>query len=362
MELTDFRVLDLSIARARIGLSLIALLLLYLDPAYGGFFTIGATALTALGIHFAYGVTVYTLLSRRSEVPWLAEISTALDIIFATIIAILTEGPTSPAHIFFVFAIVAVGFRSGFKATLAATVASVSLYLVVIAASFRGVPNLYIMRAGYLAIAGYLIGFFGRQRARFEVRVRDLESRAERHTIARSLHDGYVQALAGMNLRLQTCRELLQRDRPADALVELSELQNGVAREYDEVRSYIRTLIDSGVPITQIKATDSRDTRFRLSASFAASGPVVEQIIQIMLEGMRNTLRHGNAHTATIDIREVGEVIRIAIDDDGVGFAESQSPPWAITSRVAEFGGRLRIARDDRTGAHLEIEMPTARP
>ena len=64
------------------------------------------------------------------------------------------------------------------------------------------------MRAVYLAIAGYLIGFFSQQRALFEAEVRELETRAERQSIARSLHDGYVQALAGVNLRLETCRAL----------------------------------------------------------------------------------------------------------------------------------------------------------
>jgi signal transduction histidine kinase len=358
MQSLDFRVLDMSIARARIGLSLIAVLVLYLDPADGGSFYITTAALIALAFHFAYGTIAYAILRRDREIVWLPEILTGIDILFATIIAIVTEGPTSPAYIFFVFAIVAVGFRSGFRETMIATAVSVILYVTVIAALIRGVPNIYWMRAGYLAIAGYLIGFFGRQRRRFEVRVRELETRNERHSIARKLHDGYVQALAGVNLRLETCRELLLHDRGADALAEISELQSGVAREYDDVRSYIRTLIDSGEPLTHVNVTGSSETRIHLNASFTARGLVVEQIIHIMLEGMRNTLRHGNARSASIDIREVGTSIRIAIDDDGVGFAEAQSPPWTIASRVTQFGGRLHMARDDRTGAHLEIEMP----
>jgi signal transduction histidine kinase len=85
------------------------------------------------------------------------------------------------------------------------------------------------MRAVYLAIAGYLIGFVGQQRAIFEAGgARTGET--ERHLIARSLHD--VQVLAGVNLRLETSKELLMRQRPADALVELNELQNGAGWEH----------------------------------------------------------------------------------------------------------------------------------
>ena len=123
------------------------------------------------------------------------------------------------------------------------TICSVAMYLAVIWFE-HGATNSYMMRGVYLALAGYLICFFGHQRAAFEARVRELESRAERLTIARSLHDGYVQTLAGVNLRLETSRALLQRRQPALALSELTELQTGVAREYDSVRSYIRSLVE----------------------------------------------------------------------------------------------------------------------
>src|SRR5438445_4714381 len=98
------------------------------------------------------------------------------------------------------------------------------------------------MRPVYLAITGYLVGYLGEQRLTLESRVRDLEAAAERERIARSLHDGYVQALAGVNLRLETCRALLGRNRPQDALSEITDLQTGVAREYDAVRTYLRSL------------------------------------------------------------------------------------------------------------------------
>jgi two-component system, NarL family, nitrate/nitrite sensor histidine kinase NarX len=232
------------------------------------------------------------------------------------------------------------------------------LYLLVIAFS-DGATNFYMMRAVYLAMAGYLIAFFGQQRAKFEGRVRELETKAERHTIARSLHDGYVQALAGVNLRLETCRELLLRERPADAHAQLTELQMGVRREYDEVRTYIRSLVELDRTMAAGDFSAALETRFTLQAAFTVHGLLVEQILQIVLEGIRNTWRHGRAQSAKIDVREIGETIRIAIDDDGVGFPDSQSPPWAIASRVAEFGGHLKVSGRNHTGTHLEIEMPT---
>jgi signal transduction histidine kinase len=54
------------------------------------------------------------------------------------------------------------------------------------------------------------------------------------------------------------------------------------------------------------------------------------------------------------------DAIRVTIDDDGVGFEELDQAPWTIASRVAEFGGQLKMNADNPSGAHLEIDMPRA--
>jgi signal transduction histidine kinase len=89
-----------------------------------------------------------------------------------------------------------------------------------------------------------------------------------------------------------------------------------------------------------------------------AKGSVLEQVLTIVLEGLRNTRKHAHARAATIDVAEDANTIRIMIQDDGVGFEHSATPPWSIASRVAECGGRLAIADAGRPGAHLEIELP----
>ncbi len=357
MKPADFTELDLNISRARMGLSIVAFLSIYIDPATGGVFYISPYALVTLGLHLLYSVSLYFAVNQRPTVRHLPLVATILDILFAAAVVLVTEGVTSPSYVFFVFAIVAVDCRTGFRESVTVTLSSGLVYFLLLAFSAGGAKHLYAMRAAYLMITGYLIGFIGEQRARFETRIRELETSAERHRIARSLHDGYVQALAGVALRLETCRELLARNRGAEALVQLKELQTGVSREFDQVRAYVRSLANLDHSLKNV-VSGAADTSFRVQATFTAKGLVVEQIIQIMLEGMRNALLHGNARNAVINASEEDSLIRITIEDDGVGFADSAKPPWAIASRVAEFGGRLRIARRETRGAHLEIEMP----
>jgi len=359
MNAPDYTHLDLNVSRARIALSIVALISIYIDPTTGqGIFSIDRYALTTLALHFAYGLTAYSLIRRRVSPEQVFALTTALDILFATAVAFFTEGPTSPSYVFFTFAIIAVGCRTGLRATLWVTVVSVLLYLLLIALSPQGVESLYMMRPAYLAITGCVIGFLGQQRAIFEVRVRELETLAEREEIARALHDGYVQVLAGLNLRFEGLRELLIRGRTDKALEEMRELQIGVTREYDEVRAYIHSLVNLDRKIAKTTSASS-DPRFHLEADFSANGLLVEHILLIMLEGARNARRHAQAREVAVKAHQAGELVRITIDDDGVGFKQAEVP-WAIASRVAEFGGQLRLVGQNRSGAHMEIELRAA--
>jgi signal transduction histidine kinase len=358
MKNPDFGELDVHVARARLVLSLLAMLTLYVDPSASGLFHLSGAPLMIILAHLTYSLGTYLGLGRRLALTQLTRLTTVLDLVFAAAIALCTEGATSPSYVFFMFAIVAAGFRAGFRGTIAVTVASVALYLIVIGL-LDGVTNLYMMRGVYLAIAGYLICFFGQQRALFEARVRELESRAERLAIARSLHDGYVQSLAGVNLRLETCRQLLHKEEARHALSELTELQVGVAREYDAVRSYVGALAEIDRPVAG-PGPALNEARFEMRLDFSARGVIVEQVLQIALEGMRNAWRHGKARVVKIDARGADDMIRITISDDGVGFPDSSAAPWTIASRVAEFGGKLRIASEIGSGALLEIQMPVS--
>ena len=355
MRVHDFSDFDLDIARTRIVLSLLAMLSLYIDPSAGGLFHLTLYALTTLLCHLAYSVGTYFALSHRLLLKQLPAATTVLDLLFATAIAYLTEGQTSPSYVFFVFAIIALGVRTELRTAVWVTLCGVGLYLLVIELS-AGLTSFYTMRAVYLAIAGYLFGFFGQQRVEYEVRARELEARAERHLIARSLHDSYVQSLAGVNLRLESCRELLRRGRADEAAKGLHELQIGIARQYDDVRGYIRSLAGVETASPGEAAANGRDPEVEVRAAFSAKSLTAERILQIALEGLRNARKHAKASLVKIHATETGAEVLITIADDGVGFPQTVSPPWTIASHVAESGGQLNINGSGPT--QLEVEIP----
>lgn len=361
--------LERQIAATRILLSVAAIASVYVDPTRpaltrwfslsGGPFEIDAVALTVMTIHLAYAIATYRAVTSWSiSTGSLGRIATTLDVVFAAAIALVTEGATSPAYVFFAFAILAVGCRSGLRTTLGVTAACVTLYTLLILSS-AGLPaDSYVMRPAYLALAGLLIGYLGQKRLSVEAKLRVLEAAAEREKVARSLHDGHVQTLAGVNLTLQSCCELLRRAQYDDAQRELTQLRNGVAHEYQALRAYIRSLVDMEPRPTP--PPGAIDTRVSLEAAFAGPGTVVEGALTIILEGLRNARRHASARSIRVRACPTGSAVSITIDDDGVGFPPDAPLPWSIVSRARESGGRVQLADDGRPGARLVVEMPLA--
>lgn len=354
------------IARCRLVLSLVALAAVFADPTQpfvsswlpmaSGRFTIDPWVLVVMMTHLVYSAVVYAAAAKERFPPGqLATVTTWADVLLGAAIAFLTEGATSPFYAFFAFAVVVAGFRSGFRQAMLVTTASVSMYLALIVISTSGELSEYIMRPAYLAIVGYLVGYLGQQRLDLQQEIRQLESAEQRHRIARDLHDGFAQALAGINLKIEGCRRLLARQATEDALSELTDLQQSVNREYDELRAYMQTL--AGIRPSPAMVGSTPGTYISLRIDVDGSIHLIDHVLQIARESISNVRRHAAAASASIRASGEGPDVRISIDDDGVGL-DGQTAPWSIVSRVNEMGGQIQVTESDRPGSHLFILLP----
>ena len=129
-------------------------------PAPADLFDVTKWQFITLACHLCYSSSMYLVLRRGIHIDSVRKFSIALDLLFATALAFVTEGRTSPSFVLFVFAIVAGGLGASLRDTVLTTSCSVLLYILVIAFS-NGLTSDYLMRAVYLAMAGFVIGFFG---------------------------------------------------------------------------------------------------------------------------------------------------------------------------------------------------------
>jgi signal transduction histidine kinase len=124
------------------------------------------------------------------------------------------------------------------------------------------------------------------------------------------------------------------------------------------VRMYVRSLAAVATPAGEEEELNVAQPVFQVRAEFTATGALAEQVLQILLEGLRNTLRHGGARSASLEASSDEAAIRIRLDDDGVGFPPRSPAPWSIASRVADLGGSVKIDDSRPGGAHVDIELP----
>lgn len=365
MKVGRFVDMEVTIASCRIVLSACAIVAVYLDPTLpeplrgeqlaGGWFTIDPRAAAVLGTHFLASVIVWALVERRADlVRRLAAVTTWTDVVFAAAIAAVTEGVSSPFYAFFAFAVAAAGMRGDTRRAAGVIIVAIGLYLSLILVS-GGRVAFYVMRPVYLSVVGYLVVRLGQRRIELEREVRQLEASAERSRIASALHDGSLQALVGVQLRVGACRELLRSDRRADALAELRALEEAIGREHDELRRYVRELVRV-TPGTSRQA-EGIEPHVSVRADFAGPAPLVDEVLSIVREALVNVRRHARARRAGITVsRDAGE-LTVRVDDDGVGIPPGVDPPWSIATRVRAFGGALDL-EPAAAGAHLRIRLP----
>ncbi|MGH9778410.1 MAG: sensor histidine kinase [Candidatus Acidiferrales bacterium] len=175
------------LATARAFLATTGLLAIYLDPTEPTrYTTIAYALLTAYALH-SLGLMLW--LRGRPSGPALRLAAHSIDILFAAVITLFTEGANSPLFVFFFFVLLAAAYRWGQRETLATAAAAIAV-LVLEAALIVSAPiefNRLITRAAYLLITGILLGYLAQE---------DKQRRAE------------IAFLARLTSRLQTSTSL----------------------------------------------------------------------------------------------------------------------------------------------------------
>jgi signal transduction histidine kinase len=223
----------------------------------------------------------------------------------------------------------------------------------------------------------------GFETVRLQEKAEEFAVAEERGRIARDLHDGFIQSLAGIDLRVEACKLLLQRD-PGRVPRELEELHQAVDRGYREVRHYLTVLReprrqeqDLWTSLDRLAAEFS--TRERLGVRIvrpptdpALSPATTHDLTQIVREALRNAVRHGRASQAVIKISCRPSHVSLVVHDNGYGFTNGharvdengflapQAAPWSIRERTAALGGSLRVWTKPGRGAEITVTIPVA--
>jgi signal transduction histidine kinase len=202
----------------------------------------------------------------------------------------------------------------------------------------------------------------------------------ERARVARDLHDGSIQTLIGINMKVDVLRRQAATFSEAVA-AELSRIQALLREEIQGLRELIHRL--RPVDVGPAELTDHLEelverfgrecgisTRFtHESAAITAPQQTCSEIVLMVREALVNVRRHAGATQVTVRLGVTPDHLSLAIEDNGRGFpfsgrlADAQSDrsfktPATIRERVASLGGNFAIESTPGRGSRLEITIP----
>ena len=205
----------------------------------------------------------------------------------------------------------------------------------------------------------------------------------ERARIARDLHDGFIQALAGIDLRIQACKTYLKKDAERVPRA-LEDVHTAVDTGYREVRHYLTVLRsasrqadDLGSTLDRLAAEFSIRERVRVHMARPAHDPKLPastayEITQIVREALHNAVRHGKATQAVVKLASRPSHVYLVVRDNGRGFPDGNgsidadgflkpaNAPWSIRERTAALGGSLRVWTEPGRGSEVSLLIPVA--
>ena len=203
----------------------------------------------------------------------------------------------------------------------------------------------------------------------------ELAAEWERANLARELHDSVTQALFSMTLTTRTVEMLLQRD-PAAAAEKLAELRDLERDALAEMRALIFELRPGGLEqdgLVQALRTHAASVQGRTGLPVMVEADSIDRLpeavenglYRIGQEALHNVVKHASAERARIELAVDGSVVRLAVEDDGLGFdpsavAGDQLGLTGMRARAERIGGTLAVTSRAGEGTRVEVSVPLA--
>lgn len=208
-------------------------------------------------------------------------------------------------------------------------------------------------------------------RNRFEVRSERIERAAteERLRMAQDLHDGVGHGLAVIAMQAGAALHVLDRD-PEKARASLEAIRATSKESLDALRSELAVMSGAALRrpaagLAELPALLDRVRAAGLRVDVVGyPGEVTEAVGEVayvvVQEALTNVLRHAGAGAVTVEWTRQGDLLVLAVRDDGRGGAVQDEGMGigGMRTRVARLGGSLRVGPAAGGGFEVVAELP----
>jgi signal transduction histidine kinase len=338
---------------------------------------------------FVYSLAVLYLAWRNkfTSSP-LGILTTSLDVVWIAVIVFSTGGSRTPFFFYYSFPVITASIRWGLKGSIPVALVGVTLYIVVrlsLAAESMGSPigiDILLVRSLYLILLACIFGYISEFERKQNQRLLALSKTAgevaafqERRRINFELHDGILQSLATLILRLEGCGKRLS-DSQKELADELKSLEDLTRDSMKQIRQFLSgqqskpliagTLIEKlreearflrdGMGLDVIIESDPEDLELT---------PATErEVYYVLREALTNVTRHSHASRVEIQLRRKNNTLEGSLTDNGVGFSQDQEKNASgfgligMEQRIKEIGGELSVKSSPGQGTNLSFAVP----
>jgi two-component system, NarL family, sensor kinase len=214
------------------------------------------------------------------------------------------------------------------------------------------------------------------QREREALHRHALEARDhERRRIARDLHDGVVQSLAGVSYSLSSVGTG-HPDVPRDVLGVVRSAAATTRDSAMELRTLVAeltppTVYEVGLPraleelVESVDATGVVRAELQVQPGFSARPDVAALLFRAAQEGLRNVLKHAQATHVLVRLEYDARVVRVVVRDDGRGLSDSSTANGSghhfglrlLGETAREVGGTMNVTSGPAGGTTFVFEL-----
>jgi signal transduction histidine kinase len=349
-------------------------------------------SLISLGLFFSYSlVLLYRARQSKLISKYTALATTVLDLVGIALIVFSTGGTRTPFFFYYSFPVLTASLRWGLKGSISVALAGVALYgttRVSLAAEAIAPPlaiDSMLIRSLYLMLLGWVFGwvseFEKKQNQRilaFSKTAAEAAASEERRRLTAELHDGILQTLATLILRLEGIRKHLTGEQ-TQLVREIQGMEDYVRSSMKEIRQFLagNWMTNAFVPGTLCDRLieDMRVLRDRFGCraivetdpeEFEVPEDVEKEIYYVLREGINNVIKHSHASKAEIHLSKNGAQLFGSLTDDGVGFDMSARRGASgfglngMQDRIKKRRGELNIESAPGVGTKISFTVPLA--
>ena len=374
-----------AVAWLRVGFAALAVIVIQLNPERVARFPL--LSFFSLSSFLLYSLAVlYLAKKNRLTAPPIDVLTNSLDVVWIAVIVFSTGGTRTPFFFYYSFPVITASLRWGLKGSLPVAVVGVIVYGVVrltLTAESMDSPigiDTLLVRSLYLLLLAGIFGYVSEFERRQNHQLHALSKTAgevatlqERRRIMFELHDGILQSLATLILRLEGCRTRIP-DSQKDFIDEMRSLEDLTRASMREIRQFLAgqttkpliagTLVEKlreearflrdGMGLDVILESEPEDLDL--------SAETEREVYYVLREALTNVIRHSHASKVDIQLSQRNGQLAGSLIDNGVGFNVVRQDTGlglpAMEQRVKKIGGELFVSSSPGSGTKIVFSVP----